>query len=276
MIEIYRWFSQLDQTEASLIFGGILLFLATIPLVPIILKIVLVLIRKEKSRIITFKYALSEDHFLGASTNAEYYKLSPDPNFIVEGGLILLTWHVTGAFRIDIEGVGKKLKGNSAYVLANRQKPGYELVAYTLEGKKKAFLVLPWDKILNLGTAAFSRLENGGCNTYLGSIETYSFTGKYANGIGGISTSKSSFPIFRTGIPKLTRDRHPGNVTLAYGPPDSGIVSNHQLNNHLDSQVVVRAYPQNPERYHENGEHIFYHSSRNLREQLRKKHAPKN
>ena len=265
MIELYQWFSRLDPVEAWLVFGAVMLVLGLIPYTPMLYGITRVLIRWEKAKIHAFKYAFSPDHKLAEAHKNEFYLLSPTMDFIVQGGEILITWHVTGAWRVDIDGIGKNLKGNAARVIVNRSKPNYTLTAYTLKGKLRAVLQLPADRIFDVKTTLFAQDRAWTYDPVLTPVENFSFTRIPKSPNNGIPESKIGFPDTRVPVPETSRLWPAMNYT--------GIVENEQLNSILDAQRVVRFYPDNLCNYQENGAHLFFSSAKKLREKLRRDYA---
>jgi hypothetical protein len=265
MIELYRWFSLLDPVEAWLVFGAVMLVLGLIPYTPMLYGITRVLIKREKAKIHTFEYAFSPDHKLAEAHNNEFYLLSPTMHFIIQGGEILITWHVTGAWRVDIDGIGKNLKGNAAKVIVNRNKSIYTLTAHTLKGKLRAVLQLPADRIFDVKTTSFAQDRAWTYDPVLTPVENFSFTRIPKSPSIGIPDSKISFPENLIPVPETSRLWPAMNYT--------GIVENDQLNTILDAQKVVRFYPENLSEYEENGEHLFFSSAKKLREKLRREYA---
>jgi len=268
MIELYRWFSLLDPLEAWLIFGAVILVLGLIPYSPMLYGITRVLIRREKAKIHAFEYAFSPDHKLAEVHKNEFYLLSPTMQFIVQGGEILITWHVTGAWRVDIDGIGKNLKGNGARVIANRNKPIFTLTAHTLKGKLQAVLQLPVDRIFDVKTTSFAQDRAWTYDPVLTPVENFSFTRIPKSPAIGIPESKISFPETQVSVPE-TSHLWPAINYL-------GMVENDQLNSILDAQKVVRFFPDNLCDYQENGEHLFFSSAKTLREKLRRDFANQN
>jgi hypothetical protein len=265
MIELYRWFSLLDPVEAWLVFGAVMLVLGLIPYTPMLYGITRVLIRREKAKIHAFEYAFSPDHKLAEVHKNEFYLLSPTMQFIVQGGEILITWHVTGAWRVDIDGIGKNLKGNAARVIVNRNKPTYTLTAHTLKGKLQAVLQLPADRIFDVKTTSFAQDRAWTYDPVLTPVENFSFTRIPKSPAIGIPDSKITFPETRVPVPETSRLWPAKNY--------SGLVENDKLNSFLDAQTVVQYYPSNLCDYYEDGEHLFYSSAKKLREKLRQDHS---
>ena len=265
MIELYQWFSLLNPVEAWLIFGTVMLVLGLIPYTFMLYGIARVLIRREKAKIHAFEYAFSPDHKLAEVHSNEFYLLSPTMHFIIQGGEILITWHVTGAWRVDIDGIGKNLKGNAARVVVNRSKPRYTLTAYTLRGKLRAVLQLPADRIFDVKTTLFAQDRAWTYDPVLSPVEHFSFTRLSKKPSIGIPDSKIGYPETLVPVPETSRLWPAMNY--------SGIVENDQLNTILDAQKVVRFYPANLSEYEENGEHLFFSSAKKLKENLRRDYA---
>jgi hypothetical protein len=272
MTEMFRWFSQREVFEGWLLFGSVILILGIIPYTPSLYKIARIIIRKEKAKIHSFEYALSPDHKLAEIHQHEFYLLSPTMHFIIQGGEILITWHVTGAWRIDIEGIGKNLKGNAAWVIADRARPVYYLTAHTLKGRLTAVLQLPVNRIFDVKTTSFAQDINWTYEPVLYPAKNFPFTKISGNTSIGIPAGRISIPESRIQIPEPVI-KFPVNSRLWPAKNYSGLVENDKLNSFLDAQTVVQYYPSNLCDYHENGEHLFYSSAKKLREKLRQDHS---
>jgi len=159
MKEFFEWIYELTTAQAWILFGLICIVLSIIPYLNIIFRIFIIFFRNEPSEIIDFSWRLAPDHLLIKKGEVSYYIRSNESQYILEGGKIILNWHVKGAYRIDIIGLGKKLKGNNAYVIARKDNCNYKLVAYTVTGKLERFLIIDPSLIKNLGTFNLSGEE---------------------------------------------------------------------------------------------------------------------
>ena len=208
--------------------------------------------RKEKGKILDFEFDISPDHYLVTLNGKEYYKLPDDQGFLLNGGSIILTWRVTGAYRVDIDGVGKKLKGNGAYTVVNRRRPKFKMTIYTLQGKKTKILHLPVEKIKDLNTAKLVN-QKMGLTRELMDPNTYEFTKSAYTGFSYTQVQPKlsiSYPNAKISYPK--------NTSMNYESPNQGVVRNRLLSALLEKQSTVKLNFLNDQKYTVNGKHIFH------------------
>jgi hypothetical protein len=252
MTGLFNWFGSLSTLQGILFFIGVLLLLGLMPYYGIIFKCIGFWYRKEKGKILDFEFDISPDHYLVTLNGKEYYKLPDDQGFLLNGGSIILTWRVTGAYRVDIDGVGKKLKGNGAYTLVNRKRPKFKMTIYTLQGKKTKILHLPVEKIKDLNTAKLVN-QKMGLTRELMDPNTYEFTKSAYTGFSYTQVQPKvsiSYPNAKISYPK--------NTSMNYESPNQGVVRNRVLSALLEKQSTVKLNFLNDQKYTVNGKHIFY------------------
>jgi hypothetical protein len=251
MMEMFKWFANLSVLQGILLFVGVLLVLGLMPYYGIIYKCIGFWYRKEKGKILDFEFDVSPDHYLVTLNGKEYYKMPDEQGFLLNGGSIILTWRVTGAYRVDIDGVGKKLKGNGAYTIVNRKKPNYKMTIYTLQGKKSKILRLPVDQILDLDT---TRLVNQklGLTRDMMEPNTHEFTRSAYTGLPFTQTP----PQVSISYPNASIS-YPENARMNYDSPHEGVDRNQMLSDLLEEQHVVKLNFLNAQKYTVNGKHIF-------------------
>lgn len=118
------------------------LLMAIFPFWRQIKKAVRIKFSNQKAAIHDFSWRLTPDHCLLTVKDNEYYLQSNGKQFILEGGAIILSWHVTGAYRVDINPLGDDIKGNAAVIAAKKERNRFILTAHTLEGKITKELML--------------------------------------------------------------------------------------------------------------------------------------
>ena len=270
MTSLFKWLGNLGVFNGTLLFAFICLILALAPYIRLLYKIFLIWRKKEKAEIRTFEYDISVDHKLKDSKGYSIYLLPQDQGFLVNGGKLLLTWNVVGAYRVDLDGVGRDLKGNGAWVIINRDKTTYLMTIHTLQGKKTKLLQIPKDKIIDVKTTAFTNQNSWNFNPSFRDIKTYSFT---RNGRSDFQFIKAypkvdiGFPIIPSLRPKINR--------LEYVPVNKGVTRNYLLNNYIESQEVLKIYPYERSIYQQNGTHLFFDTKRKVRDFLKTEYANK-
>jgi hypothetical protein len=111
----------------------------------------------QQGAIHDFSWRVAPDHYLLKVKDNEYYLQSNGKHFILEGGAIILSWYVTGAYQIDIDPIGFNLKGNSAVITAQKDRNHFVLTAYTLQGKLTKELILDPSLFRTLDTFNLSK-----------------------------------------------------------------------------------------------------------------------
>jgi hypothetical protein len=152
MRSFYIWLGSLDLIEGISLFLTVAFLLFIMPYFTLLKDIVKIILRSEKAEIKSFNYSISNDHLLAIIDEKEYYLHPSKPGFVLNGGKIILNWEVTGAFRIDLFPIQKKIKGNTAEIIVSRENTVFQLTVYTLKGKFKAELSLPIEEIKNVNT----------------------------------------------------------------------------------------------------------------------------
>lgn len=252
MTGMFNWFGSLSTLQGILFFVGVLLVLGLMPYYGILFKCIGFWYRKEKGKILDFEFDISPDHYLVTLNGKEYYKLPDDQGFLLNGGSIILTWRVTGAYRVDIDGVGKKLKGNGAYTVVNRRRPKFKMTIYTLQGKKTKILHLPVEKIKDLNTAKLVN-QKMGLTRELMDPNTHEFTKSAYTGFSYTQVQPKlsiSYPNAKISYPK--------NTSMNYESPNQGVVRNRLLSALLEKQSTVKLNFLNDQKYTVNGKHIFH------------------
>jgi hypothetical protein len=251
MTGMFNWFASLSTLQGILFFIGVLLVLGLMPYYGILFKCLGFWYRKEKGKILDFEFDISPDHYLVTLNGKEYYKLPDDQGFLLNGGSIILTWRVTGAYRVDIEGVGKKLKGNGAYTVVNRKRPNFKMTIYTLQGKKTKILRLPVEKIKDLNTAKLVN-QKMGLTRELMDPNTREFTKSVYTGLSYTHAQPKvsiSYPNAKISYPK--------NKNMNYESPNQGVDRNRVLSTLLEKQNTVKLNCLNSQKYNANGKALF-------------------
>lgn len=162
MEALFKWMSELDLTEAVKLFFILSVILALIPYSDIIKVFFRQLILRKELKIHFFEFSAAQNVFAGKDEkgNDLFIDIPNDDIFIV-GQKIKLYWKVEGAYRVDIDPIGKKLKGNCAHSLINLNSINYVLTAYGFWGKKESLEIsIPEDRIYYLDTTQLSHYSD--------------------------------------------------------------------------------------------------------------------
>ncbi len=157
MRSFFIWLGGLDLTEGISLFASVAFILIIMPYIPLLKNILKVILNSEKAEIKSFNFSISTDHFLTKIDEKEYYLHPSKPGFVINGGKTILNWEVSGAYRIDLNPIQKKIKGNTAQIIISKGNNNFELIAYTLKGRLRAELILPVEEIKTVNTIKISK-----------------------------------------------------------------------------------------------------------------------
>ena len=157
MKELLTWIGTLNQLTLWVSFGMVCLLLILYPSFPKLSRIISIFFSFRRSKIKDFSWRHAEDTYLCTIKGKSYYWNASGRSFIVEGGKIMLNWHVVGALRIDIEPIAQNVKGNYLSVIARQESNVYTLVAHTIWGTKTQELVIPKELYRTLQTINLSQ-----------------------------------------------------------------------------------------------------------------------
>ena len=152
MSSFFIWLASLSLVEGISLFITVALLMVIMPYYSLLKKIVSLYISGQTGEIELFNYTITNDHLIGKIGEKEYYLHPTKPGFVLNGGKVLLTWVVKGAFRVDLNPIKKDVTGNSAIMIITEENCKFELIAYTLKGKLKAQIEIPIENIKSLET----------------------------------------------------------------------------------------------------------------------------
>jgi hypothetical protein len=261
MIEVFQWVGSLGFVWGMILFIIVCLLLALIPYIPTIFRIIKIWRSKEKPDIIAFEYALTRDHYMGLLGNREMYLLASNGGYLLQGGKLLLTWKVSGAYRVDIKGVGNNLKGNAAWIIVDRKKTKYTLIAHTLKGKRKARIDLAELEIYDITTTQFTNNEEWGFNSSVSIPLTNPLLGNRAQLTQQYPNISITLPDFGSLYPNLAK--------LDYIAPFGGVVRESELLQYIEKNEIVKMYCYDKNVFFEDGNHLYFSRKNKIREKLR-------
>lgn len=157
MIDFFKWITTLTMLQAWSLFGLICLLMSLMPLFPFVKRILVIKFTNEKAEINDFTWRSAPDQLMTILEGNSYYLKTRDINFLLTGSKIILNWNVSGAYRIDIEGLGKRVKGNTANVIVKNGMNSFVIIAYTLNGKLRKELNINPSLIKSLKTFNLSK-----------------------------------------------------------------------------------------------------------------------
>lgn len=164
MHSFFQWLSELERSTQWLLFAFVVFLMITVPYFSVIKKYIIQLIRREKLHIEFFELQSTPYIHIGRDKEGSdlYAEVNGDGVFI-EGCSATLMWKVTGARNVDVEPIGKSLKGNSATTIIRSSNPIYTLTATGFNGKQiSAQIQIPLQDIFHLDVTALSALKHTG------------------------------------------------------------------------------------------------------------------
>lgn len=253
MIEFFKWITTLSSWEAWSLFGLLCIIMSIIPLYPLIKRIIIIKLNNEREEIKDFSWRFSPDKLMTLLDDKGYYIKSGDNNFLLNGSKIILNWNVTGAYRVDIEGLGKWIKGNTANVIVNKENKSFVIIAYTLKGKLTKKINIDPSLIKDLKTFNLSKE-----NHFNQSLFNNKVLGFSKSSYRGKNYSKSGIEkikiIEKTGIRKNELARHTSpiyqkNNYIQY--KFNGSTNNKKLEilKNIEKQKLIFINSFNPENY---------------------------
>lgn len=255
MTTIFKWIDSLNPLQAWTLFGLVCIFLSIIPYYNTIKRVLIIVFSNEPSDILDFSWRMAPDHLLVKKGDKKYYIKSHETQFILEGGKLILNWHVRGAYRIDIVGLGKKIKGNSAFVVASKEKCSYTLIAYTIKGKLTKSITIDSTYIKTLNTF---NISGGGQfkqqafqhNNFSYSASNYTGLHFSKNGLRKLRRINLALPFILAkriiSLSVLTKKR---NISFGFKKTDDA--RNAALQKRLTNQTIVKTYNFRPGKYNE-------------------------
>ncbi len=141
-----------------------------LPYLGFIFKVLKLMIFKEKLEILHFEILFS-----AAVSEKENILAGTEPDYIISGSKALLFWQIKGASRVDLDPVGKNIKGNSTEVIITPNNSVFTLTAHGLNGKISGSISIPVESIKMLDTEKISenqRLSENKVTTETNKLET--------------------------------------------------------------------------------------------------------
>jgi hypothetical protein len=175
MQSFFEWLSELDKSTQLVLFIFVAIGMVVIPYLSLIKRYILFFIKPQPLKIEYFVLESSPHVFIGKdSEGVDLYAEIAGDGIFIDGSSATLIWGVTGARNIDIEPVGKSLKGNSATVIINASNLCYSLTATGFNGKKiSSTLTIQNSDLYQLDLAPLGNLDIAGRER---SLETLAFT----------------------------------------------------------------------------------------------------
>jgi hypothetical protein len=162
MIQFLEYLSKLSTIQGLIILLFAFVVLASIPYYKLIFAFIRMLFKPVKPEILSFDLRYAPDHLIGSdkSGDKEYYLLAAEHGFILNGSKMLLTWKVSGSYRVDLIPFGKNLEGNAAYVIASTNNRIFKLMAFGPVRRVEKILEIPVEKFVKLENMRLSLVNS--------------------------------------------------------------------------------------------------------------------
>ena len=156
MNSFYQYLSTLTTWEIVFFALPIVLIMVLMPYFSLIFRVIMLTFRNEKPEILNFEIlynpVYSDKDALMCVTIPEYY---------IAGTTATLYWQVKGASRIDLEPLGKNVKGNSANIIIDSENRVFTLTVHGLQGKVSSTISIPEELVKQLDTEKISEVQTG-------------------------------------------------------------------------------------------------------------------
>jgi hypothetical protein len=162
MGEFFKWIGSLETELQWILFISVALLMALFPYIGFIGRYVYLWLSNTKPQIVDFSWRLVPDLKIGQIADSNYYLTKSEKPLLFDGMVLMLNWHVTGAYRIDIFPLGQNIKGNCAYLSLRPGNNIFTLTAHTIKGKLIGELSIDSDELRKLATFNISREKHFG------------------------------------------------------------------------------------------------------------------
>ena len=157
MGEFFEWIGSLETELQWMLFISVALLMALFPYLGLIGRYVYLGLANTKPQIVNFSWRLIPDTKLGKIEDKNYFVTRSEKPVLYDGMLLMLNWHVVGAYRVDISPMGQNIKGNCAYLSLKSGNNIFKLTAFTVKGKLSGELRIDSAEIRKLATFNISR-----------------------------------------------------------------------------------------------------------------------
>jgi hypothetical protein len=162
MGEFFEWIGSLETELQWMLFISVALLMALFPYMGFIGRYVYLWLSNTKPQIVEFSWRIVPDMKIGHIADRNYYVTRSENPLLFDGMVLMLNWHVTGAYRIDVFPLGQNVKGNCAYLSLRPGNNIFKLTAYTVKGKLSGELSIDSAEIRKLATFNISRESHFG------------------------------------------------------------------------------------------------------------------
>lgn len=205
MLKFFHLISELTTLQQAVVALCIVAVMTGIPYYGFMVRILLLLFRRQlHAEVHRFDWN-AVDH---ESSNRSFY---------IEGTALVLRWDVEGAYRIDVQPIGRRLKGNAAEIVITSGLDTFILTAYGLSGKVQVVRTLPQSAIKQLHVTALSR--NVSAATAHKSVVVQSYTPKTKvldTVLARYGFIKGALHRLEPRFSRLTRTSYVGSLALRY------------------------------------------------------------
>ncbi len=162
MGEFFEWIGGLETELQWMLLISVALLMAIFPYMGFIGRYIYLWLSNTKPQIVEFSWRIVPDMKIGHIADRNYYVTRSEKPILFDGMILMLNWHVTGAYRIDVFPLGQNIKGNCAYSSLGPGNNIFTLTAYTIKGKLIGELIIDSAEIRKLATFNISRESHFG------------------------------------------------------------------------------------------------------------------
>jgi hypothetical protein len=155
----FKWLSDLSNAEIVSYSVLICILMIFIPFAETFFKIGRKLVFMKRMSIKHFSYQFYPIEFVINEDDKSILQVIETPDFVIEGGKVLLHWEIDGALSVSLYPKYGKVKGNAAEVVVSRNYREFHLIAKGLLSRKKITISIPHEKIKKLETDAICNFK---------------------------------------------------------------------------------------------------------------------
>ena len=128
MIEFFEWIIGLSLTMKIIVFSTVLVMLIIIPYSEELKRIILIILKKDKFKIISFELKFLYDYEVGqTSENKPVFRNSKQPNYTTSGNHIIISWNISGLLYAKSSIYQKRIHGNQLIIPADSSKKKFSI-----------------------------------------------------------------------------------------------------------------------------------------------------
>lgn len=229
MESIFKWISQLSMKQGLGLLGLVALIMLSIPYGRIIFAFVRQIVYRKPLIIETFQY-----HFFSKDSGKEIVNITElHPDYLIDGSVLMLSWQVSGAWRVDVEPIGRDLRGNAASFIFTGDCLQFSLKAY-------GFFRPPEVCVLQIPLSSAYVLDKK-------QISTSKIASEPLPGILSLAFTRSSPSTMS--LNSNTRILQPGLTNMRAEKPYTGTPKQRSFYRFLDKKKILQSYSFSTKKY---------------------------